>query len=110
MLCEFSQESSFKIKVNPELKHPLKPTHFPLLEGEAVQQVGGQGGGAGSTASLRLKEDGSARIPGTTATASVRRGKGSGQAMWGRGPKITKNLKLQGEVEGSAVASNGELL
>lgn len=44
MLCEFSQESSFKIKVNPELKHPLKPTHFPLLEGEAVQQVGGQGG------------------------------------------------------------------
>lgn len=32
------------------------------------------------------------------------------QAVWGRRPKITKNLKLQGEVEGGVVASNGELL
>ena len=32
------------------------------------------------------------------------------QAVWGRRPKITENLKLQGEVEGGVVASNGELL
>lgn len=30
--------------------------------------------------------------------------------MRGKGPKITKNLKLQGEVEGSVVSSNEELL
>lgn len=41
----------------------------------------------------------------------AQRGKGSGCRPCGEErPKITKNLKLQGEVEGSVVGSHGELL
>lgn len=51
---------------------------------------------------MKLEEDGSG--------SPSREERALGEGHVGRRPKITQNLKLQGEVEGGAVASNGELL
>lgn len=105
VLCEFAQKSCFKIKVDPELKHLLN--HFPSLPTEEVR-----GGRRGQSPLRRLKEDGlGAGSPGNHSNGVCPEKKGLwAPAVWGRRPKITKNLKLQGEVEGGVVTSNGELL
>lgn len=61
MLCELSQENSFKIKVVPELKHLLKHSTFPCSGRggqEAPRGGGGRRAGEGPVQlAVRLKED-----------------------------------------------------
>lgn len=110
MLCELSQENSFKIKVDPELKHLLKHSAFPCSGETWRSRWEGCGGPCAGSSEAQGRQGGEPGILGTTATVPAREERALGAGHTGKRPKITENLKLQGEVEGSVVSSNGELL
>lgn len=84
MLCELSQQSCFKIKVDPELKHLLNHRNFP--QGEKRWSGRGEGREEGPDPNPQggaRKTGRGAGSPRTTTTVPVQRGEGSGRRLCG---------------------------